>query len=84
MQPKLSPYPIGGLALLLIYAFFPRRMLRGIVLVALFLLQIASLYSAQRYSLPRPFDRRELYDSHTRFHTILRELAGSQRAPLQA
>ena len=78
VQTKLSPYPIGGLALLLTYAFFPRRMLRGVVLVALFLLQIASLFGAVRYSLPRPFDRRELYDSHARFHNTLRELAGSQ------
>ena len=74
---KINYLLIGGLALLLTYAFFPRRMLRGVVLVALVLLQIASLFGAVRYSLPRPFDRRELSDSHARFHNTLWVLAGS-------
>ena len=78
-QQEFSAYLLGALALLLLYMLFPSRAARGVLLTALVLLQLGSLFPADTIRMPRPFDRRDFYGADSVFVGNLMELAGRQR-----
>ena len=79
LQQELSAYLLGALALLLLYMLFPSRAARGVLLAALVLVQLGSLFATDKIRMPRPFDRRDLYAAESVFVGNLMQLAGRER-----